>query len=364
MSLFFYTNVTLFIATFIICFILIITQNWHKSLTLDSFDGDQKFHTSPTIRIGGVGIFIGFLISLNFIYSQSLHIWFLTIVASLPCFLIGLLEDFSKAISPKVRILAIFSSGILFCFLTGYSLNTIDIIFFDFFLSISFFSIIFTAFAITGVANSINIIDGFNGLASGTLIIIFFGFSLVCQSTSDFELFYICIISASIIFGFYVLNFPFGKIFLGDAGAYFLGYILSAIAILLPLRNPEISPWVSFLLCSYPITETFFSILRKSLRKGHSPSQPDKVHLHMLIHKRLTPKISKKLKLDGYKNSLTGFLMTGFSLLSLILTYLSLLLEYKQFYFYLLFIVLYLMIYFKVSLLNLKVKSIAIRVKK
>jgi UDP-N-acetylmuramyl pentapeptide phosphotransferase/UDP-N-acetylglucosamine-1-phosphate transferase len=89
------------------------------------------------------------------------------------------------------------------------------------------------------------------------------------------------------ILGFFVFNFPSGLIFLGDGGAYFLGFMLAELCVLLLHRNPRVSPIFTLLLCAYPIFETIFSIYRKKFLRGMSPGMPDGVHLHMLVYKRL-----------------------------------------------------------------------------
>ena len=124
----------------------------------------------------------------------------------------------------------------------------------------------------------------------------FSAFAIIGFLIEDYFIFNISILSISIFIGFLFVNFPFGLIFLGDSGAYFGGFLLSAIAIMLPSRNPEISSWVSFLICLYPITETLFSIYRKLRRKGHHPSKPDGVHLHMLIYRNISKEKLKKIQ--------------------------------------------------------------------
>ncbi len=81
-----------------------------------------------------------------------------------------------------------------------------------------------------------------------------------------------------------MLNFPFGKIFLGDGGAYFSGYLIATLAVMLPVRNPEISPWISLLILGYPITETIVSIARRFLSDNGKIGSPDDGHLHHRIY--------------------------------------------------------------------------------
>ena len=163
-------------------------------------------------------------------------------------------------------------------------------------------SIALTIFCISGITNSVNIIDGFNGLASGSTVIMMFAFLFLGFVTKDSVVFSLSIIFILSHIGFFIFNFPFAKIFLGDGGAYFSGFYLSIIAILLPERNPDISPWVSFLICSYPIFETVISMLRKQKRKGHHFSKPDKLHLHMLVYRDLSRKYAKKYLNVKFRN--------------------------------------------------------------
>ena len=93
--------------------------------------------------------------------------------------------------------------------------------------------------------------------------------------------------------GFFLVNFPLGKIFLGDGGAYFAGFLLASLGVLLPARNPEISAWTAVLICGYPVIETLASMRRKSRRDGHSVGQPDRVHFHMLAHRRYARRLCR-----------------------------------------------------------------------
>jgi len=90
------------------------------------------------------------------------------------------------------------------------------------------------------------------------------------------------------LLGFLAWNYPKGKIFLGDGGAYLLGFWLAELSVLLVARHPEISPWFPMLLLVYPIFETLFSMYRRKVIQGQSPGQPDRMHLHQVIYMRLT----------------------------------------------------------------------------
>ncbi len=92
------------------------------------------------------------------------------------------------------------------------------------------------------------------------------------------------------ILGFFLWNYPFGYIFLGDGGAYLLGFLSASIGILLVNRHPEVSPWFPFLLVLYPVWETLFSIYRRKFLRRHPPHMPDASHFHQLLYKRITRK--------------------------------------------------------------------------
>ena len=89
------------------------------------------------------------------------------------------------------------------------------------------------------------------------------------------------------ILGFLAWNWPKGKIFMGDGGAYLIGFTLAELSVLLIYRNPSISPWFPLLLLVYPVFETLFSIYRRKWVRKATPGQPDALHLHQLIFKRI-----------------------------------------------------------------------------
>lgn len=279
------------VTSLLTCLVLVGTKKWHGAFSMDSSTGVQKFHTAPTPRIAGIALVVGVLAG----YAASSHevaaaekraILSAILMAGMPAFIFGLLEDITKKVSIKTRLLATMTSGLLGWGITGVSLTSVDIWGVDWLLGFTPVSVLFTAFAVGGVANAINIIDGFNGLTAGVSLIMLTAFGLIARELGDIPLAFTCLIIAGAVLGFFLVNWPYGKIFLGDGGAYFLGFTLAWIAILLPARNAQVSPWASLLICSYPIIEVGFSFVRKSLREGYHPSQPDGVHLHMLANKR------------------------------------------------------------------------------
>lgn len=161
-----------FCVTFVVALTLVLTKHFHGSLTLDSDEGVQKFHKSPTPRIGGVALAIGYFAAWILMEGAAKDLFGLIGLAGLPALAFGLAEDLTKKVSVRLRLIATMASGMIFAIFTGYTIISVDVWGMDILLAIPIITFAFTAFAVGGVANSINLIDGFHGLASGTLVII------------------------------------------------------------------------------------------------------------------------------------------------------------------------------------------------
>jgi UDP-N-acetylmuramyl pentapeptide phosphotransferase/UDP-N-acetylglucosamine-1-phosphate transferase len=230
------------------------------------------------------------------------------LIASLPAFFAGVAEDIVKRGRVTERLLATFASGVLAWWLTGDSLTRIGLGGVDWLLAIPVVSVLFTAFAVGGMANAINIIDGLNGLASGTVLLCLSALGLIAFFAGDAEMAKICFIFGGATFGFLVLNYPYGKLFLGDGGAYLLGFVLGWIAVMIAMRNPSVSPWAPMLACGYPILEVLFSMARRrarTLKLGH----PDRLHLHSLVWSRVTRKWLSKASIVAQNASVMPLML-------------------------------------------------------
>jgi len=275
-----------FFISLVIQFIVIKTFK-KKEFCIDCEEADkpQRFHFVPTPRAGGLGIFIAFTIGvlISSINSSIVTHNSTLILSSFPAFFAGFYEDMKTNINPRLRIFIISIGAVSAIVL----MNSIiyDIGFFG--LPI-WLAVPFTIFAVSGVTNAINIIDGFNGLASGVSMIAFLSFASAAYIYGDGLVLSVSVILIAAIAGFFLLNFPRGKIFLGDGGAYFIGFMLAEMSILLVNRNPEISPWFPVAVLAYPIFETFFSIYRRKFARGLPAFSADAIHLHTLIFRRIT----------------------------------------------------------------------------
>jgi len=296
------------LTSFVVSLLLVLTKHWHGHLSMDTQFGIQKFHTNPTPRVGGVAIVAGAVC----VYVVSPHnfyqgMYWPLLLAGIPAFVFGLLEDITKRVSVRTRLLATMFCGVLGWLITGYSITDVNLPGIDWLLGFTVVSVAFTAFAVGGVANAVNIIDGFNGLASGVVIIMFAGLGLISYGVGDAFLVYVCMVLAVSVLGFLLVNWPMGRLFLGDGGSYFLGFALAWVSVLLLARHPEVSAWAPLLVCGYPILEVLFSIVRRH-RRGVSPGHPDRLHLHSLAKRRLVWKLLPRAP-NLVRNSVTGAIM-------------------------------------------------------
>ncbi|MES3004295.1 MAG: glycosyltransferase, partial [Pseudomonadota bacterium] len=265
----------------------VATSGWHGKLSFDSAQGVQKFHTTATPRIGGLAILAGLAAAYALAPQSAAALLGLMLISAAPAFIAGFVEDLTKRVGVLDRLLATVSSGALGWLFTGAVLQHTGVVALDMLLAFTPFAVLFTAFSVGGMANAVNIIDGFNGLAGGVVIIMLTALGLVAAQVGDTDLACICLLIAASVLGFVAVNWPSGKIFLGDGGAYLLGFLVGWAAVMLVVRNPQVSPWSALLACAYPVLEVAFSFYRKSRRAGSSPGQPDGVHLHMLVYRRL-----------------------------------------------------------------------------
>ena len=302
------------IVSFFVCYLLLKFSSLHSRFSSDHTDaGPQKFHSTPTPRIGGVAIALGLIASylyINYINQNASVLTQLSylVLAAIPAFAGGVVEDLTKRVSVSKRlVLSIVSAGVG-AWLLGAVVTHLGIAPLDWLLKWPAVAILLTLFAVGGVVNAINIIDGFNGIVSG-----FAGFMLLAIAFVSFQLDDMFLLNAALamlgaLLGFLVWNYPHGKIFLGDGGSYLIGFWLAELAVLIVARHPEVSPWFAALLLVHPVCETLFSVYRRKILHGKSPWHPDGLHLHTLIFRRLNHRqwASKSAHHKVHCNSMTA----------------------------------------------------------
>lgn len=288
-----------------------LSAHWHWGM--DKSTGVQKFHAKSTSRLGGLAIFIGLLMGLWVSYHQFpkdgwLGAWLM--LACAPVFLGGLIEDLTHRVSPNMRMwMALASSAVLYMvFQLGVKRTdiffidavlslqvcslfdcqqTTGVLLLDAFLQMHFTAFLLTALVVAGFVNAINIIDGFHGLAASSVITFLAGIAGLAWLGNDGMVFRWCLLSIGATLGFWLWNWPWGKIFLGDGGAYLLGFWVVVLGMMIPHRSPDISPMAPVLVGIYPLVETVYSMYRRKFVRTHPINHPDALHLHTLIYRRL-----------------------------------------------------------------------------
>ncbi|MBU3576947.1 glycosyltransferase [Polynucleobacter sp. UK-Kesae-W10] len=280
-----------FIVSLVTGFFVLRYQEKHQSVTGDlDLVGIQKFHTTVVPRIGGALVFLGIISGILIRYfspdDKAFNVGVILTFAALPAFIGGFIEDLTKKVGVKTRLfLTSLSAGLAGFWLNAW-LTDIQIVGLDFFLAIPIISVVFTCFAVAGVANSFNLIDGFNGLASIVSLMILFSIAYVAYQVRDYGILLSSFAAIGAIAGFVFWNYPKGSIFLGDGGAYLIGFWIAELCVLLVTRNPSVSKWFPVLICIYPIFETIFTIYRRLVKRLH-PGMPDANHLHQMIFRRV-----------------------------------------------------------------------------
>lgn len=295
---------------------LVLTSRWHMRLSADLGHGIQKLHLVTTPRVGGVSIFMGVAAAYAIASAERAAILGPLWMAGCVAFAFGLLEDLTKRVPVSTRLLATVLSGVVGWAITGMSLHRVGLSWVDALLNHQGMSVLFTAFAIGGIANAINIIDGLNGLASAMKVIAFTAVASMAYAEGDVNLAFATLSIAAAVLGFFLVNWPMGKLFLGDGGSYFGGFALAWSCVLLVERNQEVTPFAALMVCIYPFIEVLFSIYRRKVRQ-HSPGQPDRQHLHSLIYRRYIVTVAPTVK----ENSVAGIVVAMFNLSPAIAAY-------------------------------------------
>lgn len=280
-----------FLVSLVVTLLVVRYEHLHAHVTADhDLDSVQKFHATPVPRVGGIGVIIGLLcgeIAKLVLEPEVAGFGFLVIVAAIPAFAAGLIEDLTKRVSVSKRLLATALSAAVGGMVLGGWLTRLDIPGVDYLMVFGIVSVLVTCFSVAGVANAFNLIDGYNGLAGMVAVIILGGLAYVANQVGDRSIMITAFGTAGAVLGFLVWNYPRGLIFLGDGGAYLVGFLVAELSVLLVARNPQVSPWFPLLLAFYPIFETVFTIFRRVVIGKTHPGLPDAAHLHQLIYRRV-----------------------------------------------------------------------------
>jgi len=255
----------------------------HSRKLYDGID-ERTIHSGNIPRLGGVGIFLAFAISLalaSLVFKSSLNIgsrlWPL-FVCTLVVHAVGLIDDL-RDLRARYKFLIELAASLLLVFL-GFRFLSIPYIFNEANPSLSFLSYPLTVIWIIGITNALNLIDGMDGLAGGISAFAAATFGLIFLFRGDSGAAVACFILLGALLGFLAFNLPPARIFMGDSGALFLGFILSMLPFMgVASSGAEIGLMPAITVLLIPIFDTFSAIIRRR-RAGVSAFTPDKLHLH------------------------------------------------------------------------------------
>ena len=274
-----------FLASVAVCSaMLIFKKPLLRTISREDLASIQSMHTVPTPRLGGAAVVVGIIASMLItswspLERQGTMIYLVTLS---PILIAGLLEDIGMRISPRSRLIASIMAGLMTSLAWGVSVQTIGVPLIDMALAFAPLAIALTVFGAAGVTNAFNLIDGLNGLAGFIALSTAFALAAIAQQFGIHNLQAVLWMLSAAVFGFLIFNFPFGKIFLGDGGAYTLGHTLVWSAIALTNLVPDISAFAILLIFFWPVADTLLSIWRRRT-KGLKADQPDRLHFHQLV---------------------------------------------------------------------------------
>ena len=242
----------------------------------------RKVHSKPMPRLGGLGIYFGFLLGYILFGEQTIMMNSI-LIGSFILIITGIIDDI-KPIKAKYKLIGQVIATLIVVFYGGLLLT--DVSFFGYYISFSYLAYPLTILFILGCINCMNLIDGLDGLAGGISSIFFLtiGIIAVCQGRVGLSYTLTFIMLGSTL-GFLLHNFNPAKIFMGDTGSMFLGFIIAIITLLGFKSVITSSIIIPLCILIVPILDTLCAILRRKL-KGESISTPDKSHFHHQLLRR------------------------------------------------------------------------------
>jgi len=271
----------------------------------DDLAAMQALHRSPTPRLGGAAVLAGFALGALLATSRDgLTFTLLLLLSGLPVVMAGLLEDIGHRVSPMGRLMAAGVSALLGVALMAAWIPPSGIAVVDLVFSLPALAILFTVVWVAGVCHGFNLIDGLNGLAAGLAAVIATGLAVLAWNLDETSLAIATLALLPAVMGFLVLNWPRGLLFLGDAGAYGLGFFLVWFAILLAWNVPDVSTAALSLMFFWPVADTFLAMGRRKAN-GRRFDIPDRLHFHQMIYRLLSRALTGRAD-RVWINSLAG----------------------------------------------------------
>ncbi|HEY4622455.1 MAG TPA: MraY family glycosyltransferase, partial [Solibacillus sp.] len=240
----------------------------------------RKVHARIMPRLGGLAIYLAFMIGillLKFVTNFQSDYLYAILIAATIIVITGVIDDM-REISAKAKLVGQIAAACIVVFVGDIQIVNINLPFggeLDF----GWLGIPLTIVWIVGITNAINLIDGLDGLAAGVSTIALMTLAVMAMIMGNGIVIAMAAILAAATIGFLFFNFHPAKIFMGDTGALFLGFMISVLALLGFKNVAVISFVIPVIMLGVPISDTFFAIVRR-LRSGKKWSDPDKSHLH------------------------------------------------------------------------------------
>jgi len=261
--------------------------------------GGRKIHSRPMVRLGGVAIFAGTLAALLVVWwtggfgilspQKEYEVWGVTL-GGVAFFLIGLADDLLTL--PAVSRLVMQLSVAAVVWQAGVQIEFLTVPFAGLVALPDFISLPITVIWLVGMANAVNMIDGLDGLAAGVSGIAAVVMLIVTLFMSQPAAALIAAALAGAALGFLRYNFNPAQIFMGDGGAYFMGFTLAGVGIIgLVKVVTTVAVLLPYLILAVPILD-IFTVVVDRIRRGKSPFAADKRHLH---HRLLQAGLSQRL---------------------------------------------------------------------
>ena len=236
----------------------------------------RKVHQNPIPTLGGVAIFISFMIGLLILKPENTYHLYI-IGGATAILILGIVDDIVD-LSAKFKFVFQIAIALVIVLWGGLQVEFINLPFGGQ-IEFGFFSSVITVLWIVGITNAINFIDGLDGLAAGVSAIAVFTISGIAMIMGNVYVFTMAILLFFSILGFLRYNFHPAKIFMGDTGAMFLGFMISVLSLLGFKNVAVISFIIPIFILGVPIADTLIAMVRRFLN-NQPMSSPDSSHLH------------------------------------------------------------------------------------
>ncbi len=252
----------------------------HKIGAIDVPKDERRMHKKPIPRLGGLAVFFAFLVTVVILVPVDLEMQGI-LLGAVVIVILGMIDD-AVALPAKLKFLVQILAAIIVV-LHGTRIDVISNIniFSDkAYLNLGFWSAPITVLWIVAITNAVNLIDGIDGLSVGVCTIASISLLIIAAIVSEFNIMIVTAVVAGACIGFLPYNINPAKMFVGDTGATFLGFILATLSIQGMFKSYAILSFAApFLILGLPIFDTVFAICRR-LMNGQSPMSPDRGHVH------------------------------------------------------------------------------------